>query len=376
LKNFPLDRVALAEWAKRMYPQADIDVFGRVYVIDARDERPFYLCFGEDKWIPDVSEAEQKRGVLPDFSIAEANKWPSVTHIIDESDLLHCARDWQKYGKGVNWYHKLHRHYGHMVYHACQATEQLEKQIRLVCEQTVVMKNCKNRRLGLFRAPAAFLWTLHYRVPSNNNLDGGEQHGVFKLPLDGGLENCYKTGVQNGASGQMADCGQKPRGWHIGWIAVPFALFCCCAFALPKVVGWGARKIWGAPAKPVSAVAGAPFDQRSYLQQGLDKMGQVGSAAVGLNPAVRRQGVEVAAGASNVSATTITGITNWKGVKTVYLSDGTVAKSGDYGVHYVGERFAIIGGKTYSFGPPGGGGALVTSDNNKFPAVRSGKGAR
>jgi len=355
--NFALKVPELAEFFKRRYPDADVDVFGRVVLLRDEEIRTFYLRLGDGpSWhIPEATDEDIRQERFQNYQRAIDEKWRGVCFIIDESDLVFGARDWQKFGKPCNYYHKQHRKLGHMVYHCCQAVEQMEKQIRMTCEQTIVMKNLTHRRMGIFRTPAAYLWSRYYKVPNPNSTS--EQQGVFRLPLDGGLEDCYNTAAGVGMAGLAADKGQKPTGLSLVWLVVPAVVLIAAAFCFPQIMQWGVGKLTGSRPHPVQVSGGpsVPQDNRPLVARGVEGFTHAVARRLEGPGAVPAAGRLAEGGRPVVLAAHlphVTGVLTWKGVQTVYLDDGTVFDSKTPGFQFAGKRGVLFNGKIYTFARP------------------------
>ncbi len=105
-----------------------------------------------------------------------------------------------------------------MVYYCCQSAEQLDKQIRMLAQQTIVLKNLSKQKKGIFSLPQVFCWSAYYQVPKLS--DRAMSSGVFRLKIDNGLQECFETAAGVGLAGMKADRGEKQKGLSLLW-AIP-----------------------------------------------------------------------------------------------------------------------------------------------------------
>ena len=152
--NFALKLPELNEWFQVNYPDVAIDLHQRIRFLDLDEIKKFYLIRGAGKQIEGITKELEKQNVFPDYEPCKA--WDSVCYIIDEADIHFGAREYADHGRSVNYYNKQHRKLSDTVYYCCQSAEQLDKQIRLLTQQTIVLKNLGKQKKGVFALPKVF----------------------------------------------------------------------------------------------------------------------------------------------------------------------------------------------------------------------------
>ncbi len=213
--------------------------------------------------------------MFPDYE--PCKQWPPVCYLLDEADIHFGAREYADHGRSVNFYNKQHRTLSDTVYYCCQSAEQLDKQIRLLAQQTSVLKNLGKQKKGIFALPVVFCWSAYYQVPKLN--DRPMVSGVFRLHLDHGLQNCFETAAGVGLAGMKADRDEKRRGLSLFWVIPALVLV---GFLMVKAPMLLAKGLSGA------TIGAAKVAAESY------KLGRVitnhtGETA-GLSPAAKTDG--------------------------------------------------------------------------------------
>ena len=216
ISNFAVKLAELNIWFQKNYPDKAIDLHERIRFLELGEIKRFYLIRGNGEQIQGVSKEDEKRNIFPDYD--PCKQWPSVCYILDEADIHFGAREYADHGRSVNFYNKQHRKLSDSAYYCCQFAEQLDKQIRLLAQQTIVLKNLGKQRKGIFALPQVFCWSAYYQVPKQNSPPMAS--GVFRSQLDHGLQDCFETAAGVGLAGMKADRGEKRNGIALMW-AIP-----------------------------------------------------------------------------------------------------------------------------------------------------------
>ena len=350
--NFVVKLTELNVWFQKNYPDTSIDLHERIRFLELDEIKRFYLIRGSGKQIEGVSKEDEKRNVFPDYD--PCKKWPSVCYILDEADIHFGAREYADHGRSVNFYNKQHRKLSDSVYYCCQSAEQLDKQIRLLAQQTIVLKNLGKQKKGIFALPQVFCWSAYYQVPKQNSPPMAS--GVFRLRLDHGLQDCFETAAGVGLAGMKADRGEKRNGisllWAIPAIIVAGILLVKAPMLLAKGLSgatMGAAKVAAESYKLSNVVTNDPSETSDLFGtapvEGL--MTNSLPHAFTLNAPVPERDPE-----RRTNEVFLTGISSINGTVIVFLTNGQMFTSEDRELQLVSKRMAVIGGRSYVFAPP------------------------
>lgn len=365
--NFAVKLPDLNAWFQKNHPDRAIDLHQRIRFLELDELKRFYLLRGPGREIKGVTKEQERQNVFPDYD--PCKQWPSVCYILDEADIHFGAREYADHGRSVNFYNKQHRKLSDTVYYCCQSAEQLDKQIRLLAQQTIVLKNLSKQKKGIFALPAVFCWSAYYQVPKQN--DKPMASGVFRLKLDQGLQDCFETAAGVGLAGMKADRGEKRKGLSLLWVIPALVLAGILLVKAPLLL---ARGLWGA------TIGAAKVAAESY------KLGQVVTNQIGETPGLFTESKPEATNSfpgrsperllspdgsprqtSNPRnpGVYLTGISTMNGKAIVFLSNGEVYTSEDRELQFLSKRKAIIAGKTYTFQT----GTVATPEGKPLPRL-------
>lgn len=364
--NFAVKLPDLNAWLQKNHPDRAIDLHDRIRFLDLDEIKRFYLIRGPGREIPGVTKEQERQNVFPDYD--PCKQWPSVCYILDEADIHFGAREYAEHGRSVNFYNKQHRKLGDTVYYCCQSAEQLDKQIRLLAQQTIVLKNLGKQKKGIFALPAVFCWSAYYQVPKQN--DRPMASGVFRLKLDHGLQDCFETAAGVGLAGMKADRGEKQKGLSLLWVIPALILAGFLMIKAPVVLArvlsgatMGAAKVAAESYKPGHVVTNQTEETPGlFAASGPAPTNRLAPPATDLasgKATLRQQGLD-----ASKPEVYLTGISTMNGKATVFLSNGDVYTSEDRELQFVSKRKAIIAGKTYVFAP------AAPSAKERMPAAR------
>lgn len=102
-----------------------------------------------EKQVYYVPNDELNPDMLVDFSARHFEgkrvKEDSILLIIDESQLLFNARDWNAKGRSRwNWFFTMHRHFGYFIILCAQFDRMLDRQVRCLVEYEYIHRRVKN----------------------------------------------------------------------------------------------------------------------------------------------------------------------------------------------------------------------------------------
>jgi hypothetical protein len=350
--NFAIKLPELNEWFQREYPDQAIDLHERIVFLSEEEIKSFYLIRSATVRLQPVTKEQEARNEFSDYEPAKQAR--PVCYILDEADIHFGAREYASHGRSVNYYNKQHRKLSDTVYYCCQAVDQLDKQIRMLAQQTIVLKNLRKQKKGIFTLPSLFCWSSYYQVPKQH--DQPMQSGVFRVNIQHGLQNCFSTESGVGMAGTRADRDEKPKGLSVFW-SIPVAiLVAILVVKSPFLIG---RVIAGGTMAGVKAAAGVNgVKPATPSTNALRNLATAESGpVVGTNQTGVVEGRKPFAlhyeRATPVEpekpAVYLTGIVRYGRRATIYLSDGRVFTTDDAELQFVSDSMAIIANQRYEF---------------------------
>lgn len=349
--NFAVKLAELNIWFQKNYPDKAIDLHERIRFLELDEIKRFYLIRGNGREIQGVTKEQEKQNVFPDYD--PCKQWPPVCYILDEADIHFGAREYADHGRSVNFYNKQHRKLSDTVYYCCQSAEQLDKQIRLLAQQTIVLKNLRKQKKGIFSLPAVFCWSAYYQVPKLN--DKPMASGFFRLNIDHGLQECFETAAGVGLAGMKADRDEKAKGVSLLWAIPALIIAGILLVKMPLLLakGLSGATMGAAQAAAESYKSSNVLTNHTGQTPGLfapsaaTENAQAGSVLPYAMTVPDKQSPRMTE--NKPKEVFLTGISGLGGRVTVYLSNGEVFTSGDRELEFVSKRMAIIGGKKFVF---------------------------
>lgn len=194
---------------------------------------------------------------------------PGCFQVIDEIHEHYGARDWQKTGREALSWASQHRRAGDEMYAITQVVANVEKQLRGVSQECVVMINHGFRMAWIFREPDFITLRVYSTTPP----------GPMELPMRferlkfnrEKVYEVYDTASGVGVTGRKADIGTRAKGLP-PWSVFLFVLAGIAgAMLLIKGYFYGVKKTaqmtkpnMGAAAKVGGAVLEKPHGLKSY----------------------------------------------------------------------------------------------------------------
>jgi len=341
LTNVPLKLGELSAYLQKNYPNENVDVLGRVYLLDDDQAAEFWTyrpapngCFVRVKRL---SKQEWQSGERPDYTHI---KDTGVFYAIDEVHNFFGARQWQDTGRDVLFYLSQHRKMTDTLVWITQAVNNVDKQFRSVTQDYTYLRNLNKEKMGLFKMPALFVRRT-YGSPATDTASALET-GTFKLDVSG-LAACYDTSAGVGIHGRAgADVGERRSGihWLVFVIGLPMLLIGIYKFAPSAIAGYFT------PSKNKqiqSAVNSAQTAFRATNSPVLvpDRPAKPAPAPARSEPIQER--VE--------DPVWIIGRKTETGLHEFYLSDGSIIRSKDGNVKGYGDDFIMAGGRIYKNAP-------------------------
>jgi hypothetical protein len=181
-----------------------------------------------------------------------------VDYFIDEVHEIFPSREWDKGGRGVLYYASKHRHLHDEIYLITQQIDQVEKQLRNLASETIMVRNYIRRNVGWIKMRPKFVCRFFYGIPTPQ----AKPFQTTDMFLDiEGAASCYKT---TGALGvHEAPEKIKNKGFLPWWTlvvgGVAIVLLVIAAFTgLPYLGGHLAAGMVGGVQKKVSAAFASP----------------------------------------------------------------------------------------------------------------------
>lgn len=370
ITNFAIRLPELNVWLQKHHPEASVNLHERIVFLPEDEVKEFYLWRSNGVKIQAPTKEMMDGNEFQDYAIA--NQHPSVCYVLDEADIYFGAREYASHGRAVNFYNKQHRKLGDSVYYCCQATDQIDKQIRLLTQETIILKNLSKQKKGIFKLPALFCWSQYYQVPKQ--MDKPMCSGTFRLEVGPGLKECYETAAGVGMEGMKADRGERAKGVHYYWLIPAVIVAAILVVKVPFVFGQVfASATIGASSKAAQVVRdGALGTDAVPLKM---SMAGVPPEAATLQQPAQLQGSQPAQVASKPAQEEpkvyLSGVVRFGGQVRIYLSDGREFLSDDPRVQLVTKKAAKIDGQWFDFEPPQRQQPQAQQSQMTFNGVRS-----
>jgi len=236
--NLPLNMANLNGYIQKKYPQASVNLFQRIRLLDEDQTKKFYMHRGYDLEgvVVDIPESE-----LPlDYSAGAV--FGPVLYIVDEIHLYFNAREFAKTGKAALWYVSQHRKLGDDVVCVTQFVGNVDKQFRVLAQDFTAIRNLANEKLGFFNLPGIFTRRTFQDIPTPTSTPC--ETGTFKLDVEG-IASCYETAKGVGIMG-VGDTARRKKGLNWKYSLVAVIMVCCVMMFLPKILGSLIQKGLGA----------------------------------------------------------------------------------------------------------------------------------
>jgi len=163
--------------------------------------------------------------------------------ILDECQTAFNARAWKETSKEVIDYLSQHRKLGDDVVLITQDPGLMDKQFRLLVQNSFYLKNLKYLNLGIFNLPKKIIRLEYYGIPDR------QQKPLSKAVMDidvQGLGWLYDTGAGVGVKGS-GDVNFKKRGKLPFWVfpIIFFGFLGLVSYAIVEIPKIGIKKVVG-----------------------------------------------------------------------------------------------------------------------------------
>ena len=351
ITNLSVNPGELNAYIQEKHPEADVDLMNRLFLIDEEQTFRFYR-HRPHGFVFDEPEEKTERMQFKECTCTNGEvtvvKRPQelgpVLYVIDEIHEFFNAREWMKTGKHMLSYISQHRKLGDDVIAITQALSNVEKQLRVVAQEYICLRNHSKEKFGWFRSFDAFSRRHYLSPPTGGPGDVCTSHRFFRLDAEG-LGACYNTAAGVGIAGEAADKGQKAKGIPPVAVGVGLAVLLVALIFIPL---GGMRWLMGAsPIADIGAEAtGAVIDAPAVTEP------KIAGARPTQTSTVTGSTNTVATAAQSspvpeLPARRLVGITRVSGVGTAYFDDGLQASEGHPKVFKIGSDFAIYEGVFY-----------------------------
>lgn len=243
-------------------PVHPVDLSRRLVVIPKAETRHFYRYRSGGLVLPPFQEADANGKKIP---LDEFNAkiepyflpiWNTpqtlvgVDYFLSECHRYFPAREFQQFGRVVNFWATQNRHFDDNAWLESQFPAQIDSNFRELAVEWYHVRNRGNEVFGRFRQRAGIQWRMYYDLPRRDNVqpdDDGEKQIDVK-----GVASCYKT--RGAVSSAMADSSTetKPKNNKL-----PFWVFPALVFAGIILIGIGIMYVPVLARKGVSAAVGS-----------------------------------------------------------------------------------------------------------------------
>lgn len=349
--NLPVFPGELGDYIRSKYPWFDTTTIKDriVFITEARILKRFWLCVGNNWWIPDVSKEDWNAGRRLDYR--KAYRWltttdnvkhrepitdlsdteiksflncdppeidsilvselPPVQFIIDEIQNIFAARSFLQTSPGALFFLSQQRHLGADFIAISQNIDLVDKEFRDLADDFLFLTNWGRKQKSFFRLPKVMTWSKYDMKPGPGIKP--MLTGVMKVDVSG-LGQCYDTSAGVGIEGGLnADTKEKTGG--ISWLW--FIL-------LAIIAGWLLLKIPGCTSRLTMR----------FLTGATSKSNIITSTKATNNPASTLSKTNTAHLDHTVlqfptDRTNLAGITIYQGKATAWFKDGSRINSND-----------------------------------------------
>lgn len=209
----------------------DIDLSSRVRVLDDAETGQFWLYepgrdFTNRKKVP----VGQRTLEVPDF---EDRAKRGCLYVIDEVHVHFGAREWQHTGADCTFFLSQHRKLRCDVILITQHPDQVDKALRRLAQDYVMMRNLSREPIMGFRIGNLFRWSQSMNSPTSANprvFDGG----FIKLDVTR-YGKLYDTMAGVGIQGRVSP-KIEARGRSLWWLLPPAVLIVWLVFCGPSMI--------------------------------------------------------------------------------------------------------------------------------------------
>lgn len=304
ITNLPLNIPQLREYMAEHWPSSTID--NRITIItEAKLLKRFWLSYGQDWWIPDVTkeayalgerldyrmayrwlpttESTRHRMPITDMTKAELYSYaghgplardrieiemcpvpelPACQFIIDELQNIFPARGFMQTSQGCLYWLSQQRHLGADFIGLTQNADLIDKEFRDLADDYLFITNWGRKQKSLFRLPKMMTWSKYDQKPGPGIKP--MVSGFFSLDISG-IGQCYDTSAGVGIEGNLdADTKEKTPGIHWAWFVLVFAALLYGLTYIPGLMkGFFHRLLFSAP---TIATAAASTNTLSSIQ--------------------------------------------------------------------------------------------------------------
>jgi len=193
----------------------EVDLANRLRVVERRDPR--------------IKTWWRLRGRQGDFGEFGGPEWEGVEgvfYVIDEGQDFYSAREWATSGPELTKYLAQNRKAGDDTLICTPSTTLIDKQIRSVSNECVVLENWYRKRFKLFRPPGRLHGRVYWNCPPAPSEEAWRTFAVHVEPQK--LAKCYDTAAGAGIVGTTADVGKGGPG-GLPWWTILIAIVCVAA---------------------------------------------------------------------------------------------------------------------------------------------------
>jgi len=348
--NLSIDLGKLNAFLQTRYPIADIDLHKRLHILTNDQCRRFWLYRSPTLTLPDVTRAEEKAGIFPDFGLYAGE---GVLFVIDEAHIMFDARAWMESGPSLTYYNSQHRKLNDELIFVTQFVELIDKRVRGFAQDFWYFRNgAMEKMFTFFVAPSFFLVRVYQRPQTGA---GGEHPSeTHRYSLDKEMCDCYDTSAGVGITGRKRPEKKNKKGFNVLWLSVPLLVV---AVLLLKAPDWFARGL----VKATSATKAAT-DSVVYSDSSIP--GEVANRST-LPP----QSTDHTPKSEKLW---FTGIIYGNNRINVSLTDGRVLSEGDGVLAHVARHYVVLIDGTRVYRLPADRGGFVGSGVRVTPVKRDG----
>lgn len=251
--NLPLEMGELNDYLRRKYPRKEIDLMGRVRLLEKDETRQFYLHREHGNDLEPSTKQQEKIMQFPDFEGAAVKSGKPVVYFLDEAHIYWDSRAWAEVGLTMNYYCSQHEKFAAYIILCTQFLDQVELRLRKHANEFHECVNHAMRNLFIFQQPKYFTVLTTYKPPPC------PPDTTERYTLDLEIAKCYRSTGGIGVFGRIAQRFHKKRKglpWWTVFAAAPI-LILGLSYGPGYIWDWFTKKEESSPTRTESRDVGA-----------------------------------------------------------------------------------------------------------------------
>lgn len=239
--NVALELGPLNEYIQQHYPDANVNLFERVRILDESETLQFYLHRHHGVDVEPVTKEEERRGEFPTFPDEAFTR--GVFYVLDEVHTYFNCRNWMNVGLTCSWYLAQHRKFDDEIIAISQFSDQIDKQFKGFAQYWLHIVNNGNELMAGFRG-ANYCVAKWYNQEKRGFFDKAQS--VERYRIDKRIGACYDTSAGTGIKGRKrTETRRKRKGLSPIYLIPAGILGIAALIAAPRLLAAGTSKLMG-----------------------------------------------------------------------------------------------------------------------------------